>query len=888
MTPAPIASSKIRAPQRAPSEIERPRIDAPLAQALREPGLVLLSAPAGCGKTVALARAFDDMPVETARAWVRADVDDDIEHLVAHLIVALDPFDLPWRASPDTLAAAAAEPSRLMQVADRLATAMQHAEAPRGLIVIDDLHAVADPRVFKFLDALVADLPSHWTLAVASRFDPPMSLGRLRVSGGLREFRRADLEFDEAEVRRLLQACGVQADDDACRRLVTRTQGWAAGVKLSAGAPGKGPLLAAGSRRHLFDYLREEVMTSMPEEMQRFFVQCSLLPELTPLRCRRLTGDPRSMGWLQDLERRELFVSVIDADRLTLRFHDLFRDFLLDCLQREHADEMPTLLRRAAASEPDLARRVDYLLRAGACEEAATALLAEATAHIEASGGLQLIRLIEQFPHEFQQTSAELAYVRGLCASGRFEHNTMQTFMRRAVDGFERREAWRDALRARALASCALMFGGWVAEGIRVWEAATVFPFPIDLGTRALCELRDFVQCARLGPYRAGPQRLRAALALLVLSGQTAHWTVCYANMFVYVGRWGLREPMEALAAHLAEQGEQSPMLKAMSLQLRVWLALHRVELGTVRELVREVRSEAGWLGNPIGLHAPPLLALALDAHLCGRADEAMAIIRGITQDINQSERKAHLLYANMLACIAGVAGSWDEARGVLALTRGWRNLPDWPYLQAATACLEAEIALHEQRNEDAVDVLEPHLASLLDIEWWGLHGRMRVACARAFLRLGRHRSAWETLSPPLRQARTSGESLGLLLCGPAALRELVVGPWPESVPAAEKAWLDGYLAQAEGLRSWQDKVPAEQGPRASSERLSAREIEVLVRIARGHSNKVIARDLGLSPHTVKRHVARILEKTDQVSRGEAAFWYRTHALHDSDVTGPG
>jgi len=54
---------------------------------------------------------------------------------------------------------------------------------------------------------------------------------------------------------------------------------------------------------------------------------------------------------------------------------------------------------------------------------------------------------------------------------------------------------------------------------------------------------------------------------------------------------------------------------------------------------------------------------------------------------------------------------------------------------------------------------------------------------------------------------------------------------------------------------------------------LSQREREVLQRIAAGDSNKMIARALDLSPHTVKRHVANILDKLGARSRSQAAAW---------------
>jgi LuxR family maltose regulon positive regulatory protein len=61
--------------------------------------------------------------------------------------------------------------------------------------------------------------------------------------------------------------------------------------------------------------------------------------------------------------------------------------------------------------------------------------------------------------------------------------------------------------------------------------------------------------------------------------------------------------------------------------------------------------------------------------------------------------------------------------------------------------------------------------------------------------------------------------------------------------------------------------------PGTCSTPLSQREREVLQRIAAGDSNKMIARALNLSPHTVKRHVANILDKLGARSRSQAAAW---------------
>lgn len=57
---------------------------------------------------------------------------------------------------------------------------------------------------------------------------------------------------------------------------------------------------------------------------------------------------------------------------------------------------------------------------------------------------------------------------------------------------------------------------------------------------------------------------------------------------------------------------------------------------------------------------------------------------------------------------------------------------------------------------------------------------------------------------------------------------------------------------------------------------LSARECEVLEMLAAGHANKVIARQLDISPNTVKTHVARVYEKLAVASRMQAVQKART------------
>jgi two-component system nitrate/nitrite response regulator NarL len=60
---------------------------------------------------------------------------------------------------------------------------------------------------------------------------------------------------------------------------------------------------------------------------------------------------------------------------------------------------------------------------------------------------------------------------------------------------------------------------------------------------------------------------------------------------------------------------------------------------------------------------------------------------------------------------------------------------------------------------------------------------------------------------------------------------------------------------------------------------LSPRELDVLRSLSGGSSNKVIARDMGLSESTVKVHVKGILRKLNARNRTEAAVWARTNGF---------
>jgi two-component system nitrate/nitrite response regulator NarL len=102
------------------------------------------------------------------------------------------------------------------------------------------------------------------------------------------------------------------------------------------------------------------------------------------------------------------------------------------------------------------------------------------------------------------------------------------------------------------------------------------------------------------------------------------------------------------------------------------------------------------------------------------------------------------------------------------------------------------------------------------------------------------------------------------------ALREIVAG---KTVVAPELAPVLARVVQGGDARSNENKIP-----NPFSE-LTPREYEILTLLAEGQSNKVIARNLGISDGTVKLHVKAILRKLNVSSRITAAVMAVEHGI---------
>jgi two-component system, NarL family, nitrate/nitrite response regulator NarL len=76
------------------------------------------------------------------------------------------------------------------------------------------------------------------------------------------------------------------------------------------------------------------------------------------------------------------------------------------------------------------------------------------------------------------------------------------------------------------------------------------------------------------------------------------------------------------------------------------------------------------------------------------------------------------------------------------------------------------------------------------------------------------------------------------------------------------------------------------QAATAAEYAFSMRELQVLEILQNGKSNKVIARELGLSEATVKVHIKNVMRKLGASNRTEAAIWMTKHRRMVEDING--
>ena len=325
--------------------MSRPRLFGRLAAQAR---VSVVSAPPGSGKTVLLRSWISWAGVAGSAAWVPAGRGErDPQRFWLSVLAALRQTAAGSALVGELTAAPDLDG---WVITERLLTDLAPLDDLLWLVV-DDVHELG-PEALRQLELLIMRAPPELRFVLATRHDVRLGLHRLRLEGELAEIREPDLRFTVAEARELFDAAGVDLPDPA--RLVERTEGWAAGLRLAAlwlaGHPDPERLAAefSGTERTVAEYLLAEVLDRQGEPVRRLLLRTSILERVNGELADLLTGDSGGERVLQDLEAANAFVVALDTARSWFRYHHLFADLLQLELRRTEPDEVAGLHRAAA------------------------------------------------------------------------------------------------------------------------------------------------------------------------------------------------------------------------------------------------------------------------------------------------------------------------------------------------------------------------------------------------------------------------------------------------------------------------------------------------------------------------------------------------------------
>ena len=222
-------------------------------------------------------------------------------------------------------------------------------------LVLDDFHLIVDEEIVDSFNLFLDHLPLGVRVVLTARNEPSLCLGRRRASNQLVEIHGEELTFDLMDAKVFLrETMGLSIEAAEVKEIVEQTEGWAVGLQLAALAiKKKGCRQYRGNQgqglsRDVSDYLFEEVFSLQGETLQILLVSTACSERFCASLANAITGKQDSLNLFKQLDQLNLFLVPLDNHRTWYRYHDLFRQFLIQRLEHTSAVDGVVVRQHAA------------------------------------------------------------------------------------------------------------------------------------------------------------------------------------------------------------------------------------------------------------------------------------------------------------------------------------------------------------------------------------------------------------------------------------------------------------------------------------------------------------------------------------------------------------
>lgn len=315
--------------------------------------IILVSAPAGFGKTTFLSQWAQTYKIIDQTAWLSLDEGDN--YLVSFWTYVIEAIHkiAPGVCAPllDLLKCPANE--SFENIIIKLINCLDRLKSP-VVLILDDFHVITDKEILSSFNFFVDHPVKGLLIVLSTRKTPPLGLSRLRLSGRFREIFQPELEFSMDETESFINTSGgLCVDREKIESLNRKTEGWIAGLKLAMislkESADREKFIGefTGENRYVFDYLVEEVLSLLPEDIKAFMLRLSVVSRFNAGLCTELTGAENAFSHLQYMEKHNLFLVPLDDKREWFRYHHLFRACLKTILEQSRGENSASLYLKA-------------------------------------------------------------------------------------------------------------------------------------------------------------------------------------------------------------------------------------------------------------------------------------------------------------------------------------------------------------------------------------------------------------------------------------------------------------------------------------------------------------------------------------------------------------
>jgi LuxR family maltose regulon positive regulatory protein len=862
---------------------ERPSLFAAL-QARADCRVILVDAPAGYGKTWLLGRWHAETRARGASvAWVGVE-QADASQFLALIVAALARAgvnvgrleaqmeqgfgDVPVAATVGALTAA------LAAIAGPL------------VVFVDDLHRLSRDAVQEVLNRLVVEAAPHVRFVLSGRDSGALPRAALRTRGELLELGTEHLRFRADEARDLLPTLS----STQLEQLLERTEGWPVALQLARlwveARPERSQLLESFSGRttEVAEYLTEQVLADLPTDLQQVLSEIAILDSLNPQLVTAVTNNASAWRRLLDDGLLEHFLVPLDQERYWFRLHHLLRDFLR-ARHRERGDDLRELHARAAGwfeRDGELQQAVRHSVLAQDVPRAASL--------VERTGGWQMVLFggtvrmrallsvlpagqLAEFPR-VQLYQAFLAAKDGDLARGVRMYESVAA----RHSGTSDPALSRDLLVIRNLLG---RYADWrVGPGDleELYRGIDALPVADDV-TRATLLTTACLVALAIGDMAVTLEACHRAVRQMRRIGSVIGVNYCLLHLGLALLHSGERREAEATLQEAAAMAEENfgvdSGLKAIA-DVYLALALHaRGDVaGAAARLdvsLKQVETADSWLD----LYAEGYEVAIANALARGDPRQAAEFVDRMlrtarSRELSRLEELARAFRARLDQHASSALAPLDEPPAWP--TGRWRELPSAWREHHAAGLARILRALRLQHASQALEVID-------DLEAAASFGHrqrhlwiLSTVRAAALLQQGSGDEAIAEFVRAIEPAVREDDTRFLVDLGPALL-PMLQRAWAWSRENGASSRLRHVLADAVTTLA---RASDDHG---TASVLSARELEVLVELARGAPNKVIARNLHMTENTVKFHLKNVFQKLQVRYRAEALQAARTRGL---------